>query len=138
MIINLFEDKIEEILDKHNVAASDYDKLKTDLVDAFISSHLTSSKRLATPPKTFTKYMEKEKIEKSGPFYRAFYKWVTKTEEGEKWLCSVLGITKDILTTDIAIQYMQTSGKVAHLKPLQTTIYYRVKPKQRTRKKKDS
>jgi len=136
MIINLFEDKIEEILDKHNVAASNYDKLKTDLVNAFVESHLATNKRLSTPPKHFLEFMKKEKIENPDVIYKTFYKWVTKTEEGEKWLCSTLGVTRDVLTADLAIQYMQSGGKKVHLKPLQTTIYYRGKPKQKTRKKK--
>lgn len=141
MLINLFEDKIERILDQHNVVTSDLEKLKTDLVNAFLESQLPLKKRqLSRPPQEFLEFMEKEekeKFEDSKQAYKCLHKWITKTPEGEKWVRSILGITEDILTSDIAIQYVQSNGAKHSLKPNRTIIYYRERPERESTKKKE-
>lgn len=128
-MIDLFSDKIEEVLEKHNVVVSDLDKLKKDLARIFFESQIEIKKiKKAEIPKKLKDYMLSKNFDEESTinFFKNYLDWL-KTEDGNKWHCSTLNITKDILTSDFAAEYKKKDGKKIPLNTKRLIIYHRNK-----------
>lgn len=128
-MIHLFSDKIEEVLEKHNVVVSDFENLKEDLTKLFVDSQLTIANKRTYTPKALKEFLKgKGFTDKDATnFFKAFMEWVRETEDGAKWFCSTLDITREILTSDFAIEYFKNNGQKIKLKPKNIVIYHRKK-----------
>lgn len=126
-MFNLFTDKIEEVLEKHNVVVSNFETLKNDLMKIFLDSQLNINQKKVNIPKSFKDLMkEKGFVEKDiTTIFKTFVEWIQSSTDGAKWFCSMLGITREVLTSDFAVEYLKKNGQKVKLKPKNIVIYHR-------------